>query len=57
MKKYYVHHNGHSWFVKSEELFLQQRGNTEKWGENWKPITAISTEDARIKAERTLGND
>lgn len=50
MKKFYVHHNGHSWFVKEAGFFEDQGGLTEPWGKAWKPIYATSIEDARAKA-------
>lgn len=50
MNRYYVHHNGYSWYVKEEQLFIQQGGKTEPWGLAWKAIDATSIEDARRRA-------
>lgn len=48
---YYVHHNGHSWFVKEAEFFESQGGLTHSWGKNWTPVTANSAEHAVEIAE------
>jgi len=48
---FYVHYNGHSWYVKTREFFEQQGGFEEEWGKAWSPILATSIEDARTKAE------
>ena len=56
MKKFYAHHNGHSWFVKEAQFFEAQGGLTEPWGQNWKPILANGIEDARAKAAEEFKN-
>lgn len=50
MKRYYVHFNGHSWFVKEEDFFIIQGGLEESWGKAWRLICADSIEDARSRA-------
>jgi hypothetical protein len=52
MHKYYVHHNGHSCFVKEAAYFEKQGGLTEDWGKAWSPLYADSIEDARTKVEK-----
>lgn len=44
---YYIHHNGHSVFVKEAALFFKQGGETEPWGKAWKAVWAKSIEEAR----------
>jgi hypothetical protein len=44
---YYIHHNGHSVFVKEAALFTQQGGHTQDWGKAWKPVWARDIEHAR----------
>jgi hypothetical protein len=44
---YYIHHNGHSVFVKEAALFTQQGGHTQDWGKAWKPMWARDIEHAR----------
>lgn len=41
---------GSSIFIKTKELFGQQSGNIQVWGNKWKPIRAHNIEDARNKA-------
>ena len=50
MNRYYVHFNGHSWFVKEEDFFVAQGGLKESWGKSWNLIYADSIEHARLKA-------
>ena len=53
MSKFYVHHNSHSWFVKTEEMFIRQGGLTNTWGNVWRLIEADNLEDAVRTAEFT----
>lgn len=41
-------------YVKDAELFREQGGLTEEWGERWKPIVASSIEHARELAKSSL---
>jgi len=52
LKTFYVHHNGASWFVKSEEFFASQGGHEEEWGKSWEPIKASNLTTAREVAQR-----
>lgn len=54
MRKFYVHHNGHSWFVKTAILFIEQGGLTQPWGKAWDEIEADSVEHARQKAAQRI---
>lgn len=56
VKEYYVHYNGHSWFVKEARFFVDQGGLVEEWGKKWKLILASSIENARNKAEKECSN-
>lgn len=44
---YYIHHNGHSVFVKEAAFFIQQGGLTEEWGKAWRQVWARDIEHAR----------
>lgn len=44
---YYIHHNGHSVFVRGAALFFKQGGETKEWGKAWKAVGAKSIEEAR----------
>lgn len=49
--KFYVMHNGASWFVKEADYFEGQGGLTEEWGKRWIPLYADTIEHARTLAE------
>ena len=51
IKNFYVHHNGHSWFVKTEEMFLQQGGDKNAWGSSWRKVNAYNVAHARATAK------
>jgi hypothetical protein len=44
---HYVHFNGSAYFVKEAEYFIDQGGLIDPWGKAWKPVTAVSVEEAR----------
>lgn len=44
---HYIHHNGHSVFVKEATFFEAQGGLQDDWGKNWRPVVANSIEHAR----------
>jgi len=44
---HYVHFNGAAHFVKEAKFFEEQGGLTSDWGKAWRPVVAISIEDAR----------
>lgn len=48
---HYVHFNGAAHFVKEAEFFQDQGGLTSEWGKAWKPVVALSIEDARKMSE------
>ena len=44
---HYIHHNGHSVFVKEAGFFRDQGGLVDDWGAAWRPVIATSIEHAR----------
>lgn len=49
LKNFYVLIESWAVYVKSEEFFKLQGGETEKWGEKWVQVQAADIEEARAK--------
>ena len=49
LRNFYVLIESWAVYVKSEELFKEQGGETLPWGTKWVQVQAVDVEEARVK--------